>query len=92
MSCPGFHCSAVGRFSTAPHKFRHQFSSTCNSGDAKSTAECCLLQLWAAKFRGPTRAEAEALKSAGDKRSDQEVAAEQVRPTETIHKLCGYSR
>ena len=29
--------------------------------------------------RGPTRAEAEAAKAAGDKRSDQEIAAEQAR-------------
>ncbi len=29
-------------------------------------------------LRGPTRAEAEAVKAAGDKRSDQEIAAEQV--------------
>ena len=33
----------------------------------------------AAGCRGPTRAEAEAAKAAGDKRSDQEIAAEQAR-------------
>jgi len=41
-------------------------------------AECLITS--SVPLRGPTRAEAEAVKAAGDKRSDQEIAAEQVLP------------